>query len=208
MSKVIVFDFDGTLADSSTLLRCIYNDMATTNGWPAMSEADYQRLRHMRIGQVQKWAGIKSWQVPGLMRDGLKRFRSLAGEIAVFEGIPELIKQLSAEDTVLYVLSTNSKAAITDVLKRFEIVAQVTILKRSALFGKHHALRHLIAKNKYDPSNVWMVGDEVRDIEAAKRAGVKSAAVTWGLQDADLLKTANPDLIAANPSELRAIFKN
>ena len=204
--KVIIFDFDGTLADSSTLLRRIYNDMAALHGWPAMSETDYQRMRGMNFSQAQKWAGIKSWQIPGLMRDGLKRFRSQAGTIAVFDGIPELINQLVAVGTELYVLSTNSKTAISQVLKRFEIAGQVTILKRSALFGKHYAIRHLLSKHKYKAENVWMIGDEIRDIEAAKRAGVKSAAVTWGLQDAALLKTANPDLIATNPSDLLAII--
>ncbi len=206
-STVIIFDFDGTLADTSTLLRRIYNEMAAEHDWPAMSESDYQRLRGMSIGQAQHWAGIKSWQVPSLLRDGLKRFKGHASEIGVFDGIPELVKQLSGETAALYVLSTNTKASITEVLDRFELAELVIILRRSALFGKHHAIRHLLAKHKYQPDNVWMVGDEMRDIEAAKRAGVKSAAVTWGLQDENLLKTGNPDLIANTPSELRELIK-
>lgn len=207
-TKTIIFDFDGTLADSSPLLRSIYNEMAAENGWPVMSEADYQRLRGMRIVQAQKWAGIKSWQVPALLRDGLKRFRSHAGEIEVFKGVPELIKKLAHENITMYVLSTNSQAAVTEVLERFGLVEHITVLKRSAIFGKHHAIRHLLAKHRYDPNQVWMVGDELRDIEAGKRAGVQSAAVTWGLQNIDVLKTANPNLIANTPTDLLKIISS
>lgn len=206
--KVIVFDFDGTIADSSGLIRRIYNEMASENGWPLMDERQYQHLRGQKATQLQRWIGVKSWQVPGYMREGLKRFRERSGEIKLFTGTPELIRELAAADYKLYVLSTNTPEAINEVLGRHDLAGSMTVLRRSALFGKHYAIRHLITKQKYDPAEVWMVGDEVRDIEAAKRAGVKVAAVTWGLQTAELLKAAKPDAVAADPIGLLAILKS
>ncbi len=207
-SKAIIFDFDGTLADTSALLRKIYNEMAAEHGWPAMSESEYQRLRGLGFTQAQRWAGIKSWQIPGIMRDGLRRFRGHSAEIELFDGVPEVVRQLARSGTQLYILSTNNPETIMEVLDRYELKEQVTVLKRSALFGKQYAIRHLLSRQKYAAQDVWMIGDEVRDIEAAKRSGVRSAAVTWGLQSAEILKAANPDAISANPAELLARLQN
>ena len=203
---VIIFDFDGTLADSSALIRKLYNQMAAEHSWPSLNETEYQRLRGLGFIQAQRWAGIKSWQIPGLMREGLKRFKQHSAEVELFEGIPQLITQLSQAGFTLYVLSTNSQDAIREVLDRYQLKEQMTVLKRSALFGKQHAIRHLMAKNKYQPQDVWMVGDEVRDIDAAKRAGVKGLAVSWGLQTSDILKAAQPDAVASHPHELLKIL--
>ncbi len=205
--KVIIFDFDGTLADTSTLMRTVYAEMAVGRGWPPITEADYQRLRAMRISQAQRWAGIKTWQIPGLLREGLKRFRMHVGEIELFDQMPEVVKQLADDGYTLYILSTNAGATITEVLDRYQLMPHVTMLKRSALFGKQHAIRHFLSKHKYPPETVCMVGDEVRDVEAAKLTQVKSVAVSWGLQSIEALKAAKPDSIASTPSELLAILK-
>ncbi len=180
--------------------------MAAEHGWPIMSEAEYQRLRGLGLTQALRWAGIKSWQLPGIMRDGLRRFRSHSSEIKLFEGVPALIKQLAQSDSQLYILSTNTPETIREVLDRYELKEQITVLKRSALFGKHYAIRHLLSRQKYAAQEVWMIGDEVRDIEAAKRSGVRSAAVTWGLQSAEILNAAQPDALATNPAELLGIL--
>lgn len=206
MTKIIIFDFDGTIADSSGLIRRIYNEMAAENGWPHMDESQYQHLRGQKATHLQRWIGVKSWQVPGYMREGLKRFRERSPEIKLFAGVPELIPELIASGYRLYVLSTNTSQAINEVLGRYDLAGAVTVLRRSALFGKHYAIRHLITKQKYASSDVWMVGDEVRDIEAAKRARVNAAAVTWGLQTAVLLKAAGADAIADTPQDLLAVL--
>lgn len=201
-AKIIIIDFDGTLADTSSLIRKIYHEMALEHGWPAMDETEYQRLRGLGFSQAQKWVGIKSWQIPGLMRDGLRRFRQHSTEIELFDGMPQLIKELSKSGSILYILSTNSPETIIEVLNRYDIGTLVTVLKRSALFSKHYAIKHLMSKQKYNPADVWMVGDEVRDIEAAHRAGVKGAAVSWGLQNSNVLKAVVPDVLADNPTQL------
>lgn len=205
-AKVIIFDFDGTIADTSSLIRGIYNEMAAENSWPLIDEKEYQRLRGLGFVKAQKWSGIKTWQIPGFMREGLKRFRRHSDEIKLFDGMPELIAKLSDSGKIIYILSTNSPEIIKEVLGRYGIDDKVKILKRSALFSKHYPIRHLVSKHKYKPEYVWMVGDEVRDIEAAKKAGVKAAAVNWGLQSTDLLEAASPDVLAKDAKHLFKIL--
>lgn len=208
MQKAVIFDFDGTIADTSMLIRGVYNEMGAERGWPVMNEVEYQRLRELGLVEAQRWTGVKPWQVPGLMREGLKRFKLLSQEVKLFPGIPELMGQLVTSGQTLYVLSTNAPEIIGEVLGRYDLKNSVTVLKRSPLFSKHYAIRSLISKNKYQHDNVWMVGDEVRDIEAGKHAGVNTVAVTWGLESNELLLAAQPTALASSPKELSGILIN
>jgi phosphoglycolate phosphatase-like HAD superfamily hydrolase len=53
-----------------------------------------------------------------------------------------------------------------------------------------------------------MVGDSASDIHAAKEAGVKSIAVTWGHQSAKTLLRANPDYLVHSPTELYELIED
>jgi phosphoglycolate phosphatase len=74
------------------------------------------------------------------------------------------------------------------------------------LFGKGKALRRIVRAERLDSSEVLYVGDEVRDIEAARKARVASAAVTWGLNTEAILRAGGPDLVAADPLILHQLI--
>ena len=62
-----------------------------------------------------------------------------------------------------------------------------------------------MVKQALHPSNVLYVGDEVRDIEAAKKAGIRIAAVTWGYNSKKALEAYKPDYLVTKPEELLQI---
>ena len=76
------------------------------------------------------------------------------------------------------------------------------MLPSSSIFGKAGALKMLIRRHRVAKSDVWMVGDELRDIEAAKKAGINCIAVTWGLQHPDTLKAAHPTYVVDSPGQI------
>lgn len=208
MQKVVVFDFDGTLADIEEMIKKLYTEVAAEKGWPPLTDEAYQKLRTGSIAEAIKWVGVRPWQVPGLLREGRKRVWALRDEIELFPGIPQLINQLHKEGWRIYVLSANSPKTIKAVLARHELDHLVTVLRRPALFGKAMSVKNLMRSQRYDTSEVWMVGDEVRDIEAAHKAGVRSIAVSWGLQDVGLLKNYQPMAVAKNAKDIAPILKN
>ena len=74
------------------------------------------------------------------------------------------------------------------------------------MFGKDKKLRSAMRKYNLNPKETFYIGDETRDIEAAKKVRIKSVAVTWGFESEKVLKKADPDFIIKSPEEFLAIF--
>ncbi|MGA1474197.1 MAG: HAD hydrolase-like protein [Prochlorothrix sp.] len=89
------------------------------------------------------------------------------------------------------------------MLTRFKVLqAGVTIL------GKQRVLKRLVRRQGWAAEQVCYVGDEVRDVEAARGAGVRSIAVTWGFNTTAVLNRANPDYLIDHPAELIEIAQS
>lgn len=207
--KIIIFDFDGTLADSAPIIRAIYTEIAVKNRLTVLTDEDYDRLRRGSLRDAQKWSGVRFWQVPLLVRN-IRRLMKLESEkVLLFPGVVEMIKDLRERDLELYILSRNTAGTINHVLERYELQEDLRILdRRKRSFGsKASVITALIRRNRYPPQSVWMIGDEVRDIQAAKRAGVNSIAVTWGFQDTSILERYKPTCVVSNVKELHQILK-
>jgi len=200
----IIFDFDGTLADVKALLLEIGNEIAVKKGWQPIDSATYERLSRGSIREGLKSLGIPFRDVPFLLVVGKRMLGERANEIGLFTGISELLKELHADGHELFVLSTNSRKLIQTVLAKHKLADQMIVLPSSGLFGKAPAIKRFMRSHKASKNDVWYVGDELRDVEAAKKAGVQSIAVTWGLQHPDSLRAATPNFVVDRPAEILA----
>jgi phosphoglycolate phosphatase len=198
----IIFDFDGTLADMKQLLLEVGNEIAVKRGWPPVDEAMYDRLSRGSIVDGIKQLGIPLHELPYLLIEGKRRLSKRTGDIKLFPGIDTLIQDLSGAGHQVVVLSTNSRKLIQEVLERNGLASMAEVLPSSSLFGKATAIRRFIRRRRLGADQVWMVGDELRDIEAGKKANVHTVAVTWGLQHPDTLRAVAPDFIVDQPKQI------
>lgn len=199
---VIVFDFDGTLADSLEVMLGIYNELAESRDLRRVTPEDWEQLRMGTIAQGIKWIGIKPFQIPGLLTQGLRMVEPRTADIKLFPAIIPVVQELAAEGHTLFVLSTNSQKVIQEVLNKHGIGEEMTVLKSSKVFGKASALKKLVKTNQVEPSSVMMIGDEVRDMVAAKKAGVRPVGVNWGFQPGDTLAALGGVTLIRTPEEL------
>lgn len=204
--KCVVFDFDGTLADSEGIMINIYDYFARKNNRPELTEEIKQRLRDGTTRQAIKWAGVRFWQIPGLLNMARVEYKKRSSKIKVFPGMESVAKSLS-KDHDLYILSTNSEKTVRKILKKTGFKPKVTILKGSSVFGKEKALKNLLKSSKYNPKTSWMIGDEMRDIVAGNKAGLNTVGVTWGLQSEAGLNLAQPDFITNKPKDILNIIR-
>lgn len=205
----VVFDFDGTLADSLVVMLQIYNELAETRGMKPVTHADWLELRKGTIANGLKWTGAKPFQLPGLLTQGFKLIEKRTAEIKLFPETLPLVRELAARGTKIFVLSSNSQEVIQEVLNKHGIGKEVEVLKSSRVFGKALALKKLIRSHKLDPNNLWMVGDEVRDMQASIKAGVNPVAVSWGFQPPETLAAVGASVtVAKTQADILEIVKN
>ncbi len=202
----IVFDFDGTLANTYGIVLSLYNAEAANYGLRTISAEDWEAIRRMRFSEMLKFAGIKPHQVPKYLTIGKQILKGHIEQIELFDGVVDMIKRLKTAGHDLFVLSSNAEDTIQAVLERYGL-SELSVMKSSKLFGKATSLKRLVRVNKLQPDQVWMVGDEVRDVVAAKKAGIHAMAVTWGFHLKEMLAPAKPDAYAETPEQLTDFFE-
>ncbi|MDE1866773.1 MAG: HAD hydrolase-like protein, partial [Thaumarchaeota archaeon] len=77
-----------------------------------------------------------------------------------------------------------------------------------AVYGKARLLKKLMKEKTIPHKDPIYVGDEIRDVEAAKKAGIRVIGVAWGYNTKAALQKANPDYIVEKPEELQEIILN
>jgi phosphoglycolate phosphatase len=199
--RLIVWDFDGTLADSLAASVELFNRLAPEMGFRPLT--DPHAARSLTTRQFLKQHGISLWRLPKLVR----RFQAAAAEHAdrlkLFDGLPEVLRELQARGPRLGVLSSNREDNIRRCLRANGAEdAFAFVIGYPKLFGKGKALRRILKAERVPAAEVLYVGDEVRDVEASKKAGVAVAAVTWGFHAEALLRDNGADHVVTTPHQL------
>lgn len=195
MIKYIVFDFDGTLADTFDVIKNIaMNEYSEYN-------IDVELFKSEGAKGMLKMLNIPRWKIPGMILNVTNKLRN-SKNIKLFPGIVDLLINLK-KDYKIGILSSNSKEIINDTLKEYDIENLFEfVYSESSLFGKHSVLKRMCSKHNIDPLEVIYVGDEDRDIIAAKKANLKTIAVTWGFNSKEKLSRENPDYLVDSPMQI------
>jgi len=204
MSNIIV-DFDGTIADSLPVVIKLFYEWS---GSQPFSSTEIEAIRNMTLKQALKSLHVPLWRVPTLLVKARKDFGNYIGEVPVFDGMPAVLKQLQASGHKLYVMSSNSPQNIRKFLKLHSIDNYfIGIHGNMGLFGKASAMKAIMKRDKRPNEKWYAIGDETRDIDAAKKAGASSIAVNWGYNGSEILQQHKPDYLISSPAELLKLIK-
>ena len=199
--KLVVWDFDGTLADSLPTAAAIFNRLAAEMGFAPVG--DLSAARSMSTRQFLKQHGISLWRLPKLVRKYHAAAAEEADRLKLVEGLPAVLAALAESGVRLGILSSNREDNIRRCLRANGAEDHFAfVVGYPRLFGKSKALKRILRAERVDRDDVLYIGDELRDVEAAKKVGAKIAAVTWGFHTADLLRTGEPDFVVGAPAEL------
>jgi phosphoglycolate phosphatase len=202
--KTIVFDFDGTIADTFDISVEIYNKKIVPRF--KLKRVDKEEVTYLRSKKSQteilKKYNVPFWKLPFMVISARRELSKRINEIRPQDGIVEVIKDLKNRGYCLGILSSNSKKNINIFLKNYGLSQCFDfIITSKHIFGKHKVMNRISKKQDF-----VYVGDENRDIQAAKRADVISVAVTWGFNKKDALEKQNPDYIIDKPAQLLDII--
>jgi len=199
----VVFDFDGTLADSKEAIVRLYNTLAEKYRYGKLTADNFEELRKLSILERCRSMGVPPYRLPWLAVQMGRSLRSEMTSIRFNEGIPELLRDLRGRGHQLLILSSNREENIRAFLKHHATEDLFEgIHCSSSLFGKARLLRALMRRAGLQREQLVYVGDEQRDVEACKKVGVKVIAVRWGADALELLRRAGPDHIAEHPRDI------
>ncbi|MEI6071469.1 MAG: HAD-IA family hydrolase [Verrucomicrobiae bacterium] len=204
--KLVIFDFDGTLADTFQCAVEILNVMAPAFGYRPLAETDVPRARDMSTGGVMKFLGISATRLPKISRRGKEEMNKRMPDVGPLPGMIELVRRLKAEGFRLGILTSNSEENVATFLRKFHLEGFEFIHTSSKLSGKGRIIRKILKRLRLKPKEVLLVGDEVRDIEAAQDTGVHMAAVSWGYNSHKALAAGHPDHLVETPSALAELI--
>lgn len=205
----ILFDLDGTLADTAPDLAEAVNQLRVTRG---LAPADYALLRPVASAGARGLIGVAFGITPQdaeytELRDDF--LRNYAAAIAVnsrlFEGVSELLSNLQ-EKNIAWGIVTNKAAQLTD-----QLVPQIGLHHAACVISgdttahsKPHPAPLFEAAKRIgvQPEHCWYVGDDLRDIQAGQAAGMTTIAAAWGYCGEVAPATWNADALVESPQQL------
>ena len=202
MINTIVFDFDGTIANTINEILNIFNETSFKFGFGKIDKSHITLLRNKGAAWILSNLKIPSYQVPIILNDIKKGLSKNIPDSKPVTGMPKTILALKSKGIRLGILTTNSENNVKKFLKLNHIDEFDFIYHGSSLFGKDYLLKKMLREQKLNINTTFYVGDEDRDIVAAHKVGIKIIAVTWGLNTKKLIAKNKPDHIASKPVDI------
>lgn len=200
---LLIFDFDGTLAQTLEAGIAIFNEIGPGYGLKPVSAEDVQELRKLHTRALLDHLGVSRLLAVKLVAHVRKVLHERIDGVGLIPGVGEAIRLLWQEGFRLGILSSNSADNVRRFLQHHRLLDCFGFIEAGvSLFGKQQRIRHVLKKMKATPAESIYVGDETRDMEAARRAGVCAVAVCWGANGREAMLTEGPEYCVDSPPEL------
>lgn len=202
--RLVIFDFDGTLSDSGGWFLSIVDHLSDRYEFRRIGKHEVEPLRRMPTRDVIRHIGIPRWRLPFIARYVRRLFGRHTHQVHLFDGVPDMLAAIEAAGIPIAVVTSNSEANARAVLGP-ENAGRVSWWACGAsLFGKAPKFRKVLKTSGIPPHQVLSIGDETRDIDAARETGVRAGAALWGYANPDALAHLKPDFAFASPQAVTA----
>jgi len=191
--RLVIFDFDGTLADSFSWFIRKMDSVTDHFGLARVTPTEIENLRGHSARQIIEKLRIPMWKVPLVARHIRKLARKEHDHVRLFEGVDKLIESLAASGLTLAIVTSNAEQVVRRALGEVTAKHVRHIACGAALFGKAGMFRKVLAKARLPREETICIGDEVRDAEAARAEGLAFGAVAWGFNHVEALEAQKPD---------------
>jgi phosphoglycolate phosphatase len=207
---LIIFDYDGVLADTLDDLLQFGQEACYQLGTKHLvTKDDLSNLEVMSFASFGQACEVPEHLVEEFVKICLNFFAEKKSPPAIFTGLSSVVSRLSLNHMIA-IISTNSSQNVNAFLVKHGLDSLI-----HAVYGidspgskaqKISMARNRLLENRKQEL-VFMVGDSLSDVLAAKEASVTSIVVTWGHQRLEILLRGNPDYVVSSPHNLIEIIE-
>ncbi len=204
--RALVFDFDGTIADTLGETRKIFNAIAPDYGIRTVDETEVPKLRHLSLKEILKELDIPKRRVIPLISRGTTMMRKNIDRLQIIPGMKEALVELRNHTDNFGILTSNTTSNVELFLQNHGIRELFDFVSStSKLTGKATHLKAIRKTFSLNHSEMLYVGDELRDVKAAQKANIPHAAVSWGFNSRESLLESEPTYLFDHPDELQLL---
>lgn len=197
--RLVIFDFDGTLSDSGGWFLSIIDHLSDRYGFRRVGRHEVEPLRRMPTHEVIRHIGVPRWKLPFIARYVRRLFGRHAHQVQLFDGVPEMLAAIEAAGIPMAIVTSNSETNARAVLGPDNAARIHWWACGASLFGKAPKFRKVLKASGIPPHQALSIGDETRDIDAARATGVRAGAALWGYASPEALVHLDPDIAFAGP---------
>ena len=203
----IIFDFDGTLANSVDLMFELYNSHSIEFGYLSISREEFPELRRMGYPKIMRLKKIKARRLPKIMMTLSQEMHKSMDKVRPYDGIVSMLNELQKSGYSIGVLTSNQASLVQEFFAKHSFPEFDFVVSEKTIFGKDKALKRIIKRFKIQKDQIVYVGDEPRDVTASHKVGVRAIGVTWGLAGVEGFEKIIPDKLVYTPEELLNTIK-
>ena len=215
MTKAIFFDLDGTLADTIYSILEALNPVLRKYRLPEKSYDDVSHalgcgVRTLMMRLIPEEKAADGEFVDMIVKEYNAAYSTTYLAAPLYEGIPEVIRELKDRGYVLGVLSNKTDIYVKNMIAELFPAGEISLPRGcTELPAKPDpTVPHLLASELgVAPEESAFVGDSDIDVLTGKNAGMLPVAVSWGYGDREALLGASPEFVINRPEELLEIFK-
>jgi HAD superfamily hydrolase (TIGR01549 family) len=200
--NILIFDFDGTIADTHHYIIKIANSLAPEYGFKKIDWEEAEAVRDKTAKEIISYLGVPILKIPAILTRAKRIFHDGINDVKLIDGLHDVLHELHRRKILMGIVSSNDADNIEHFLDNHDLKVFDFLHSTTKIWSKHHSLAKLIKSRKFDKEKVLYIGDETRDISAARKCGIRSVAVSWGYNSHKTLAADAPDYILEKPAEL------
>ncbi|MBN8581414.1 MAG: HAD family hydrolase [Anaerolineae bacterium] len=205
---LVIFDYDGVLADTlDDLIRFGQEACNQLGVKHVVTKDDLSNLEVMSFATYGRACEVPEHLIDEFVKISLRLFAEKETPPAIFNRLSEVIQHFSTKHKIA-IVTTNSSQNVHAFLTQHGLDSLVHAVYGVDTPGSK-AQKISIARERFVENGeaVFMIGDALSDVRAAKEAGVASIAVTWGHQSLETLLRGEPEYVVNSPYELNDVIE-
>ncbi len=204
---VLIFDFDGTIADTFTPTMEILRGEYEKWGDEFHQEHTVNQLRGLTIWEIIQTIPGGWWKFAYLLALAKKHVRENAYRIKAYPGIIYTLNTLCDQGYVMHVVTSNKTENVANFLRQYDLEGVFrSINETHGFWRKAKTLKKFCRREKLDPRECVYFGDEIRDIQACRKAKIPIISLTYGYNSEAGLEKFSPEALARKPTQILTLL--